>query len=187
MYFDGASNIVGHGVGAVFISPDEKSFPITAKLSFNCTNNIAEYEACVMGFQAAIEKKYEVLEVYGDSALVIYQLRGEWETRDSKLVPYQKYISQLVEQFEKVKFQHLPREDNQIADALATLAAMFGAEVQPIIMGLRDSPAYCANVEEEVDGKPWYDDILQYMKHQQYPEHASENDKRLIRKLAIKT
>jgi len=33
----------------------------------------------------AMERKIEALEVYGDSALVIYQLRGEWETRDSKL------------------------------------------------------------------------------------------------------
>ncbi|KAK5784106.1 hypothetical protein PVK06_038624 [Gossypium arboreum] len=36
MSFDGASNALGHGVGAV---------PLTARLNFFCTNNIAEYEA----------------------------------------------------------------------------------------------------------------------------------------------
>ena len=77
MYFDGASNAFGHGVGAVLISPDETHCPFTAKLNFDCTNNVAEYEACVMGLQAAVEKKIKKLEVYGDSALVIYQLRGE--------------------------------------------------------------------------------------------------------------
>ena len=42
-----------------------------AKLSFECTNNVAEYEACVLGLQAVIEKKIKILKVYGDSALVI--------------------------------------------------------------------------------------------------------------------
>ncbi|XP_052484280.1 uncharacterized protein LOC105786759 [Gossypium raimondii] len=51
------------------------------KLDFDCTNNMAEYEACIMGIRAAIERKIKVLEVYGDSALVIYQLKGEWETK----------------------------------------------------------------------------------------------------------
>ena len=58
MYFDGASNALGRGVGAVLISPNGNHYPFTRKLSFDCTNNVAEYEACVLGLQAAIEKKY---------------------------------------------------------------------------------------------------------------------------------
>ena len=46
MYFDGASNALGRGVGAVLISPEENYSPFTAKLSFDCTNNVAEYETC---------------------------------------------------------------------------------------------------------------------------------------------
>ena len=49
MYFDGASNILGQGIGAVLISPQGNHYPATARLSFSCTNNMAEYEACVMG------------------------------------------------------------------------------------------------------------------------------------------
>ena len=71
MYFDGASNALGRGVGAVLISPERNQCSFTAKLSFDCTNNVAEYEACVLGLQAAIEKKIKSLKVYGDSALVI--------------------------------------------------------------------------------------------------------------------
>ena len=88
MYFDGASNALGCGVRAMLISLEGNHCPFTAKLSFNCTNNVAKYEACVLGLQAAIEKKIKRLNVYGDSTLVICQLNGEWETRDSKLVPY---------------------------------------------------------------------------------------------------
>ena len=86
MYFDRASNALGRGVRDVLISPKKNHCPFTAKLSFECTNNVAEYEACVMGLQATIEKKIKSLTMYGDSALVICQLNGEWEIRDSKLV-----------------------------------------------------------------------------------------------------
>ena len=108
MYFDGASNALGSDVGAMLISLKGNHCPFTAKLSFDCTNNVAEYEACVLGLQAAIEKKIESLIVYGDFALVICQLNGEWETRDSKLVPYQEFIKGLIEQFEEIIFKHLP-------------------------------------------------------------------------------
>ena len=71
MYFDGASNALGRGIRAVLISPEGNHCPFTAKLSFDSTNNMAEYEACVLGLQAAIEKKIKSLKVYSDSALVI--------------------------------------------------------------------------------------------------------------------
>ena len=71
MYFDGASNALGRGVGAVLISPKGNHCPFIVKLSFDCTNNVAEYEACVMGLQVAIEKKIKKLTVYGDLVLVV--------------------------------------------------------------------------------------------------------------------
>ena len=57
----------GHGIGAVLISPERQYVPMTARLCFNCTNNIAEYEACVMGIRAAIDFKVKSLKIYGDS------------------------------------------------------------------------------------------------------------------------
>ena len=76
-----------------------------------------------------------------------------------------------------------------MADALATLAAMFkvnaNVEVQLVKLGIRELPAHCACVEKEIDGKPWYFDILQYVKSQQYPKQASTNDKRTLRRLAM--
>ncbi|XP_017972493.1 PREDICTED: uncharacterized protein LOC108661120 [Theobroma cacao] len=138
---------------------------------------------------AAIKRKIHVLEVYGDSDLVIYQLRGEWETRDSKLIRYHKYVSKLIENFDKICFTHLPQKENQMANTLATLAAMFNVgtdvKIQPIMINLRECPAHCSSIEEEVDEKPWYHDIVHYLKFQQYPEQSSENDKKTIRRLAM--
>ncbi|XP_052874546.1 uncharacterized protein LOC128280442 [Gossypium arboreum] len=75
--FDEASNTMGNRIGAVLVSPNGDQYPFTSKLDFDCTNNMAEYEACIVGIRAVIERKIKVLEVYEDSALVIYQLKGE--------------------------------------------------------------------------------------------------------------
>ena len=40
LYFDGASNVLGHGIGVVFISPEGEYCPFTARLNFDCTNNV---------------------------------------------------------------------------------------------------------------------------------------------------
>ncbi|PKI50350.1 hypothetical protein CRG98_029259 [Punica granatum] len=45
MYFDGAVNSAGSGIGAVLISLDGRYYPVAAKIDFPCTNKVAEYEA----------------------------------------------------------------------------------------------------------------------------------------------
>ncbi|CAL0322726.1 unnamed protein product [Lupinus luteus] len=188
LVFDGASNALGHGIGVILISPEGDFTPITARLCFDSTNNIAEYEACAMSLQAVLERKVKILEVFGDSALVIHQLKEEWETRDSKLVPYKEYIQRMAEQFERIDFYHIPREDNRLADALSTLSSMFhiSGKDQPLIkIESRDQPIHCCAVEAEQDGKPWYHDIKVYIQKREYPMDASENDKRTLRRLAM--
>ncbi|XP_052484461.1 uncharacterized protein LOC128039832 [Gossypium raimondii] len=188
--FDGASNVVGNGIGAVLVSSDGDHYPFTSKLEFDCTNNMAEYESCIMGIRVAIEQKIKLLEVYRDSALVIYQLKGEWETRDPKLVRYQKLVLELIDEFNSVTFCYLLRDENQMADALATLASMIKVnkpeDMKPIQISIHETPASCYSIEEEEnDDHPWYQDILQYVKNCEYPDHVIENDKRTLRGLAI--
>ncbi|PKI47330.1 hypothetical protein CRG98_032281 [Punica granatum] len=124
MYFDGAVNSTGSGISAVLISPEGRHFPVAAKIDFPCTNNIAEYEACILGLQAAIDLKVKELEVFGDSMLTIFQTLKQWKTKDPKLVPYHEYLEELTENFEDISFTYTPRMKNQFADALATLASM---------------------------------------------------------------
>jgi ribonuclease HI len=45
LYFDGAINASGNGARAVAISPENKQYPFSTRLLFECTNNTAEYEA----------------------------------------------------------------------------------------------------------------------------------------------
>ena len=113
LYFDGASNILGHGIGAILISPEGEYCPFTARLNFDYTNNVVEYEAHIMGLQAAIDEKVKNLKVYKDSALVIYQLRRDLLTRDSRMILYHKLTMEMVNEFEVINFEYLPCEETK--------------------------------------------------------------------------
>src|SRR4030043_832453 len=163
LIFDGAVNAYGNGIGAVIITPRGSPIPFASRLAFECTNNVAEYEACIMGIEEAIDLRIKILDIYGDSALVVNQITGEWDTRQAHLIPYRDYARRLLTFFNKVELHHVPRDENQMADALATLASMyrvnFRNEVLKITIRCLDRPAHVFAAEEEVDGKPWFHDI----------------------------
>ena len=76
------------------------------------------------------------------------------------MILYHKLTMDIVDNFEVINFEHLPREEHQMEDALDILAAMFqinsNDEVQLIHMSIKEEPAHCLHIEEEVDEKPWY-------------------------------
>ena len=59
------------------------------------------------------------------------------------------------------------------------------AKTQLVKLEVRESQAHCACIQEEPDGNPWYHDIRRYVKDQQYPNLANDNDKRTLRRLAM--
>ena len=97
--------------------------PFARKLTFRCTNNEAEYEACILGLNVALEHEVQKLLVHGDAMLVISQVNGEWKTKDPKLLPYHEHLLKLIEQFASIRFTYMNRARNAYADALATLAS----------------------------------------------------------------
>jgi ribonuclease HI len=188
LIFDGAVNVYGNGIRAVVISPKGHHIPFTARLRFDCTNNIAEYEACIMGIEEVIDLRIKRIKTYGDSALVINQIKGKWETHHVGLVPYKDYAMRLLTFFNKVELNHVPREENQMADALATLSSMIKLNHQnhvPLIsVKFLDRPAYVFAAEAVFDDKLWFHDIKVFLQTQEYPPGASRKDKRTLRRLA---
>ena len=71
MYFDGATNQSGSGIGVLLISPKGTRIPFSGRLNFPVTNNATEYKACYMGLRAVLGLGVKKLEVYSDSALII--------------------------------------------------------------------------------------------------------------------
>ena len=45
--------------------------PLSAKLKFVATNNVAKYEACIVVLEALLAIDVKDVEIYGDSALVL--------------------------------------------------------------------------------------------------------------------
>ncbi|XP_050890036.1 uncharacterized protein LOC127095376 [Lathyrus oleraceus] len=160
LVFDGASNALGNGVGSAITSPTGFHIPFTARICFDCTNNMAKYEAYIYGIEVAIDLIIEYIKVYEDSALVINQINGDWQTRHPNLIPYQEHVMKLIPYFEKIKFDHIPREENHLADALATLASMFKVkwenEAPFISIMMLDEPAFFYTNDEARDDKPWF-------------------------------
>ena len=62
--------------------------PRAISLTEPCSNNVAEYNALLIGMQLADEIGVKNLRTYGDSKLIVNQVRGEYEVRHEDLVPY---------------------------------------------------------------------------------------------------
>ncbi|KAA3461424.1 polygalacturonase-like [Gossypium australe] len=75
---------------------------------------------------------------------------------------------------------------NGIGAILASMIKVKKPEdMRPIQMSIFKIPAYFYNLEEkERDDHPWYHDVLRYVKNHEYSEHATENDRRTLRRLA---
>ncbi|XP_049342936.1 uncharacterized protein LOC125807268 [Solanum verrucosum] len=149
---------------------------------------MVEYEACILGLRMAINMNIKELLVIGDSDLLVHQVQGEWTTKNVKILPYLHYIKELSRRFTRIEFKHVPRAQNEFADALATLSSMIQHPdknyINPIDIEIHDQHAYCFHVDEELDGKPWYYDIKRLIEAQEYPEDATSKQKQTLRRMS---
>ncbi|XP_070019606.1 uncharacterized protein [Nicotiana sylvestris] len=49
---------------------------------------------------------------------------------------------------------------------------------------IHNQQEYCAYVEEETNGKPWFHDIKEYLSKGEYSEHANHTQKCTLRRLS---
>jgi len=84
----------------VFISPENHVLPRAFSLTEPCSNNVAKYNAFLIGLHLAQQMGVQYLEAYGDSKLIINQVKGEYEVRHEDLVPYHHATIQLTNTFE---------------------------------------------------------------------------------------
>ncbi|XP_075077358.1 uncharacterized protein LOC142164085 [Nicotiana tabacum] len=97
--FDRAANMKGVGIGIVLISEIGQHYLVTAQLRFYYTNNMDEYEACILGLRLAIDMGVQEILVLGDLDLLVHRIQGEWETRDLKLILYRQCLHDLCQWF----------------------------------------------------------------------------------------
>jgi ribonuclease HI len=128
MFFDGASSSIGAGAGVVFKSPSQEIISLSYKLEFEATNNVAEYEALVLGLRAAKEMGIKEMAVFGDAELVVQQVKGVYQTKHPRLKNYRNEAWDLIESFFLAfNISFIPREENAPADFQAFSASIFEA------------------------------------------------------------
>ncbi|KAL0308970.1 UNVERIFIED_CONTAM: hypothetical protein Sradi_5839300 [Sesamum radiatum] len=176
MYFDGASHKEGAGDGVIFVTSEGE----------NCSNNVAEYQALILGLEIAVDAKQLPLKVYGDSQLVVNQLLGLYEVKKPELLPYHNYAKRLMGWLGDVELEHLPRKDNKQADALAKLAStlsMTDKEARiPICKSWVIPPIFSDDEDDmlqeeenhvmevfEVEEEDWRQPLVDYLKYRKLP------------------
>ena len=89
-------------------------------LGENVTNNIAEYEGLIKALELASEYTKNELTCILDSELIVKQLLGEYKVRHPRLLELFLKVQKLQENFKKIRYLHVGRDNNfqRIADEL---------------------------------------------------------------------
>ena len=124
LYTDGAArgNPGPAGSGAALVAPDGTVIAEVTRFLGHATNNVAEYTALIIGLEEASRRGIEHLDVRMDSLLVVQQMKGLWRIKHPGLKPLALQAGALLAGFPSRTIEHIPREENGIADALANRA-----------------------------------------------------------------
>lgn len=124
VYSDGAArgNPGPSGAGAVLLEPSGQVVDRIGKYLGIQTNNFAEYMGLLLGLRRARELGAKEVEVFADSELMIRQLGGSYQVKSPSLRPLYEEALKLLEDFNRVKLVHVPREMNQAADEMSNRA-----------------------------------------------------------------
>jgi ribonuclease HI len=151
MFFDRASSREGIGTGVVFMSPSQETISLSYKMEFETTNNVAEYEALVLGMKAAKEMGIREMEMFEDVELIIQQVRNVYWAKHPRLKSYRNEVWDLIDNFfSAFNISFIPREDNASVDSLAVSASLFRIPLPPKIpcgVEIRYRPSIPDNVK----------------------------------------
>ena len=110
------------GAGAVITDDQDNVLWEGKEYLGQCTNNIAEYRALILGLKGALSQGFRSLDVYMDSELLAKQINGSYRVKNEHLKVLMQEVRSLLESFESVHVHHVPRSRNSHADQLANLA-----------------------------------------------------------------
>ena len=121
LFTDGASRGNPGEAGAGSVLLDDKNQELAARSLYlgQCTNNVAEYKALILGLNSAIELGCGKLAVFLDSQLIVRQIQGRYKVKNATLKPLFAEVEILLAKIDNWDIDHVPREQNKRADELA--------------------------------------------------------------------
>lgn len=130
LFFDGASRNNPGPAAAGAVLKDEKCGKLLWKagkrLGDKQTCNFAEYSGLIMGLKKAIELNIRRLRVSGDSQLIVNQMKGTYKVKNQNLIPLHAEARRLLVNFDSFEINHVYRDQNSEADAIANQALNTG-------------------------------------------------------------
>ena len=120
---DGSSTQQGGGAGIVITSPENDVLEYGVQLKFSITNNETKYEALLGGLRIARALGAEKIVLKSNSQLIIGQVRGDFEAKETRMQKYLKLVNQLMSTFLHAEFIQIPRDQNTKADKIAWSAS----------------------------------------------------------------
>jgi ribonuclease HI len=124
LYCDGASrgNPGQAGAGAVLMDASGDIKGQYGEYLGQTTNNVAEYQALILGLTMARNLGVKKIQVFADSELLVRQLKGQYRVKAPHLLPLYETVQRARKEFETFAIAHVPREMNSLADRLANAA-----------------------------------------------------------------
>jgi ribonuclease HI len=154
MFFDGASSSEGAGAGVVFISPCQEAVSLSYKLEFEATNNVAEYEALVLGMRAAKEMGIKEIAIFKDAELIIQQVKNAYHANNPQLRNYRNEVWDLIDNsFLTFNISFIPRGENTLVDSLAVSASWLKFPLLPMVKN-----------DVDIRYRPWVPDNVKHWK-----------------------
>jgi ribonuclease HI len=123
VFYDGSWGTFDAGAAAVLVAPSKVRTCYAARLDFSCTNNIAEYEALLLGLRKlkAMGIRRAILKT--DSQVISGHVDKSSTARVPKLEKYLDTVRRLEASFEGFSVKNIPRGENEHADLVAKSAA----------------------------------------------------------------
>ena len=124
LYTDGACRGNPGAGGAGIVLTDERGNTVSAVKHFlgHCTNNVAEYRALIHGLDEALNRRCKQLRIHLDSELLVNQIRGSYRVKNAGLLPLMQEVRGRLARLDAWTVEHVYRDRNQLADALANEA-----------------------------------------------------------------
>ena len=121
---DGASrgNPGPASYAVVIRDPGGKTILELAKNIGRETNNVAEYYALLAALDYVTSHNISALRIRSDSELLVRQMQGRYKVKSADLKPLHERASKMAKQIGYFAIEHVRRELNRDADALANVA-----------------------------------------------------------------
>ncbi len=108
--------------GVVIRDPRGEIIAKLKKYIGRMTNNVAEYYGLIAALDYAQAKGIRALRVESDSELLVKQMRGQYKVKSGELQPLFERARKVSQGFASFRIEHVYREQNREADALANEA-----------------------------------------------------------------